>query len=58
MTSRTVTIWIVINEAGYYEVATDKDAAVDRWNDKFLEEDIMGAPENRLNSTSKCLRSS
>ena len=29
-----------MNEAGDYEVAADKDVAVDRWNDKFLEEDI------------------
>ena len=48
MTSRTVTIWIVMNEAGDYEVAADKDVAVDRWNDKFLEEDIIGPPEYRF----------
>ena len=48
MTSRTVMIWIVLNEAGDYEVAADKDAAVDRWNDEFLEEDVMGPPEYRF----------
>ena len=47
MTSRTVTIWIVLNEAGDYEVAADEDAAVDRWNDEFLEEDVMGPPWER-----------
>jgi len=48
MTSRTVTIWIVMDESGDCEVATDKDVAVDRWNDKFLEEDIIGPPEYRF----------
>jgi hypothetical protein len=48
MTSRTVTIWIVLNEAGDYEVAADEDAAVDRWNDEFLEEDVMGPPQYRF----------
>jgi hypothetical protein len=48
MTSRTVTIWIVMDEAGDCEVATDKDVALDRWNDKFLEEDIIGPPEYRF----------
>ena len=37
MTSRTVTIWIVMDESGDCEVATDKDVAVDRWNDEFLQ---------------------
>jgi hypothetical protein len=37
-----------MNEAGDYEVATDKDVAVDRWNDEFLEEDIIGPPEYRF----------
>jgi len=48
MTSKTVTIWIVMEESGDCEVATDKDVAVDRWNDKFLEEDIIGPPEYRF----------
>jgi hypothetical protein len=48
MTSRTVTIWIVVNEAGDYEVAADKDVAFDSWNDKFLEEDIAGPPDYRF----------
>jgi hypothetical protein len=48
MTSRTVTIWIVMDEAGDCEVATDKDVALDRWNDKFLEEDIIGPPKCRF----------
>lgn len=37
-----------MNEAGDYEVAADKEVAVDRWNDKFLEEDIIGPPEYRF----------
>ena len=48
MTSRTVTIWIVMDESGDCEVATDKDVAVDRWNDKFLKEDMIGPPECRF----------
>jgi len=48
MTSRTVTIWIVMDESGDCEVATDKDAAVDRWNDEFLQGDIIGPPEYRF----------
>jgi hypothetical protein len=47
MTSRTVTIWIIMDESGDCEVATDKDVAVDRWNDEFLKEDIIGPPECR-----------
>jgi hypothetical protein len=48
MTSRTVTIWIVMDESGDCEVATDKDVAVDRWNDEFLQGDIIGPPEYRF----------
>ena len=48
MTSRTVTIWIVMDESGDCEVATDKDVAVDRWNDEFLQGDIVGPPEYRF----------
>ena len=48
MTSRTVTIWIVMDEFGDCEVATDKDVAVDRWNDEFLQGDIIGPPEYRF----------
>jgi hypothetical protein len=47
-TSRTVTIWIVMDESGDCEVATDKDVAVDRWDDEFLQEDIKGPPERRF----------
>lgn len=42
MTGKTVTIWVVINEAGYCEAATRRDVATDRWKDKFVEEDIVG----------------
>jgi hypothetical protein len=48
MTSRTVTIWIVMDESGDCEVATDKDVAVDRWNDEFLQGDIIGPPGYRF----------
>ncbi len=42
MTSRTVAIWIVMNESGECEVATDEDKALDRWNDEFGQ-DAAGA---------------
>ena len=34
--------------SGDCEVATDKDVAVDRWNDEFLQGDIIGPPEYRF----------
>jgi hypothetical protein len=37
-----------MDEFGDCEVATDKDVAVDRWDDEFLQEDIKGPPERRF----------
>jgi hypothetical protein len=31
----TVEVWIVMDESGDYEVATDETIAIDRWNDEF-----------------------
>ncbi len=35
MTSKTFPIWIVMDESGDCEVATDEDIALDRWNSEF-----------------------
>jgi hypothetical protein len=48
MTSKTFPIWIVMDEAGGYEVAADEADALDRWQHSDFSEGFDGTATCRI----------